>query len=92
MTWPPSVDALARELVRVAHLVSAQGLARFFALNAQTVAARAGAIADDAMTASTMPDVSGIGRDGPYASLEFFTELKATIIPIDPAPLPRYGA
>jgi acyl-CoA reductase-like NAD-dependent aldehyde dehydrogenase len=35
---------------------------------------------------------SGIGRDGPYASLEFFTELKATIIPIDPAPLPRYGA
>ncbi|MCB1624743.1 MAG: aldehyde dehydrogenase [Pseudomonadales bacterium] len=35
---------------------------------------------------------SGIGRDGPQASLEFFTELKATIIPIDPPALPKYGA
>jgi len=35
---------------------------------------------------------SGIGRDGPYASLEFFTELKATIIPIDPVSMHRYGA
>ncbi len=34
---------------------------------------------------------SGIGRDGPQASLEFFTELKSTIIPIDPVTLPRYG-
>ncbi len=34
---------------------------------------------------------SGIGRDGPYSSLDFFTELKATIIPIDLAPLPRFG-
>jgi acyl-CoA reductase-like NAD-dependent aldehyde dehydrogenase len=34
---------------------------------------------------------SGIGRDGPYSSLDFFTELKATIIPIDPAPLPQFG-
>jgi acyl-CoA reductase-like NAD-dependent aldehyde dehydrogenase len=35
---------------------------------------------------------SGIGRDGPQASLEFFTELKATIIPIDPVKMHRYGA
>lgn len=35
---------------------------------------------------------SGIGRDGPQASVEFFTELKSTIIPIDPPPMPRYGA
>jgi acyl-CoA reductase-like NAD-dependent aldehyde dehydrogenase len=35
---------------------------------------------------------SGIGRDGPQASLEFFTELKATIIPIDPVKGHRYGA
>jgi acyl-CoA reductase-like NAD-dependent aldehyde dehydrogenase len=35
---------------------------------------------------------SGIGRDGPFASLEFFTELKATIIPIDPPAMHRYGA
>ena len=35
---------------------------------------------------------SGIGRDGPQASLEFFTELKSTIIPIDPPVLPKYGA
>ena len=35
---------------------------------------------------------SGIGRDGPQASLEFFTELKATIIPIDPVNMHRYGA
>lgn len=34
---------------------------------------------------------SGIGRDGPYASLEFFTELKSTIIPIDPVKMHRYG-
>jgi acyl-CoA reductase-like NAD-dependent aldehyde dehydrogenase len=35
---------------------------------------------------------SGIGRDGPFASMDFFTELKATIIPIDAPTLPRYGA
>jgi acyl-CoA reductase-like NAD-dependent aldehyde dehydrogenase len=35
---------------------------------------------------------SGVGRDGPYSSVDFFTELKATIIPIDPAPAPRFGA
>jgi len=35
---------------------------------------------------------SGIGRDGPQSSLEFFTELKATIIPIDPVKMHRYGA
>lgn len=35
---------------------------------------------------------SGIGRDGPYSSVDFFTELKSTIIPVDPAPIPRYGA
>ena len=34
---------------------------------------------------------SGIGRDGPQASLEFFTELKSTIIPIDPVKMYRYG-
>lgn len=34
---------------------------------------------------------SGIGRDGPNASLEFFTELKSTIIPIDPVKMHRYG-
>jgi acyl-CoA reductase-like NAD-dependent aldehyde dehydrogenase len=35
---------------------------------------------------------SGIGRDGPASSVDFFTELKATIIPIDAPALPRYGA
>jgi acyl-CoA reductase-like NAD-dependent aldehyde dehydrogenase len=35
---------------------------------------------------------SGIGRDGPQASLEFFTELKSTIIPIDPVKGHRFGA
>lgn len=35
---------------------------------------------------------SGIGRDGPQASLEFFTELKATIIPIDGVKMHRFGA
>jgi acyl-CoA reductase-like NAD-dependent aldehyde dehydrogenase len=35
---------------------------------------------------------SGIGRDGPYASLEFYTELKSTIIPIDPITMHRFGA
>ncbi len=35
---------------------------------------------------------SGIGRDGPFSSLDFFTELKSTIIPIDAPTLPRYGA
>ena len=34
---------------------------------------------------------SGIGRDGPQASLEFFTELKATIIPIDGVKMHRFG-
>ena len=34
---------------------------------------------------------SGIGRDGPQTSLEFYTELKATIIPIDPVTMHRYG-
>jgi acyl-CoA reductase-like NAD-dependent aldehyde dehydrogenase len=34
---------------------------------------------------------SGIGRDGATSSVEFFTELKTTTIPIDPAPLPRLG-
>ncbi len=34
---------------------------------------------------------SGIGRDGPMSSLDFFTELKATIIPIDPVTMHRYG-
>jgi acyl-CoA reductase-like NAD-dependent aldehyde dehydrogenase len=35
---------------------------------------------------------SGIGRDGPFSSLDFFTELKATTIPIDAPALPKYGA
>ncbi|MCP5360406.1 MAG: aldehyde dehydrogenase [Steroidobacteraceae bacterium] len=35
---------------------------------------------------------SGIGRDGPTSSIEFCTELKATIIPTADAALPRYGA
>jgi 5-carboxymethyl-2-hydroxymuconic-semialdehyde dehydrogenase len=35
---------------------------------------------------------SGIGRDGPTSSADFCTELKATIIPIDGAPMHRYGA
>lgn len=34
---------------------------------------------------------SGIGRDGPRQTLEFFTEPKTTILPIDPMTLPRYG-
>jgi 5-carboxymethyl-2-hydroxymuconic-semialdehyde dehydrogenase len=34
---------------------------------------------------------SGIGRDGPQSSLEFFTELKATTIPIDAVTMHRYG-
>jgi acyl-CoA reductase-like NAD-dependent aldehyde dehydrogenase len=35
---------------------------------------------------------SGIGRDGPFSSLDFFTELKTTIIPIDAVSMHRYGA
>jgi acyl-CoA reductase-like NAD-dependent aldehyde dehydrogenase len=35
---------------------------------------------------------SGVGRDGATSSVEFFTELKTTTIPIGPAPLPRLGA
>jgi acyl-CoA reductase-like NAD-dependent aldehyde dehydrogenase len=35
---------------------------------------------------------SGIGRDGPRSSLEFFTEPKSTIIPIDEAKMHRFGA
>lgn len=35
---------------------------------------------------------SGVGRDGPFSSVDFFTELKSTIIPIDPPPMHRYGA
>jgi acyl-CoA reductase-like NAD-dependent aldehyde dehydrogenase len=35
---------------------------------------------------------SGVGRDGATSSVEFFTELKTTTIPIDPAPLPKFGA
>jgi acyl-CoA reductase-like NAD-dependent aldehyde dehydrogenase len=34
---------------------------------------------------------SGVGRDGAVSSVEFFTELKTTTIPIDPAPLPAFG-
>lgn len=34
---------------------------------------------------------SGVGRDGASSSVEFFTELKTTTIPIDPAPLPAFG-
>jgi acyl-CoA reductase-like NAD-dependent aldehyde dehydrogenase len=35
---------------------------------------------------------SGIGRDGPFSSLDFFTELKSTIVPIDAPGIHRYGA
>lgn len=35
---------------------------------------------------------SGVGRDGPFSSVDFFTELKSTIIPIDAPPMHRYGA
>ncbi len=35
---------------------------------------------------------SGIGRDGPYSSVDFYTELKSTIIPIDAPSMHRYGA
>jgi acyl-CoA reductase-like NAD-dependent aldehyde dehydrogenase len=35
---------------------------------------------------------SGIGRDGPQTSLDFFTETKSTIIPVDPVKMHRYGA
>jgi acyl-CoA reductase-like NAD-dependent aldehyde dehydrogenase len=35
---------------------------------------------------------SGVGRDGPFSSVDFFTELKSTIIPIDPPAIHRYGA
>lgn len=35
---------------------------------------------------------SGIGRDGATSSVEFFTELKSTIIAIDALPMPRLGA
>jgi acyl-CoA reductase-like NAD-dependent aldehyde dehydrogenase len=34
---------------------------------------------------------SGVGRDGAQSSVDFFTELKTTTIPIDPAPLPQFG-
>ena len=34
---------------------------------------------------------SGVGRDGATSSVEFFTEQKTTTIPIEPAPLPRFG-
>jgi len=34
---------------------------------------------------------SGVGRDGATSSVEFFTEQKTTTIPIDRAPLPRFG-
>ncbi|MEO7805405.1 MAG: aldehyde dehydrogenase [Steroidobacteraceae bacterium] len=34
---------------------------------------------------------SGVGRDGATSSVEFFTELKTTTIPIDPPRLPRLG-
>jgi len=34
---------------------------------------------------------SGVGRDGATSSVEFFTELKTTTIPIDPVRLPRLG-
>jgi acyl-CoA reductase-like NAD-dependent aldehyde dehydrogenase len=34
---------------------------------------------------------SGIGRDGPQSSLDFFTELKATTIPIDAVKMHRFG-
>ena len=35
---------------------------------------------------------SGIGRDGPTSSIDFCTELKATIIPVDAVQMHRYGA
>jgi acyl-CoA reductase-like NAD-dependent aldehyde dehydrogenase len=35
---------------------------------------------------------SGVGRDGPAASVDFFTEQKATIVPLDPPPVHRFGA
>jgi acyl-CoA reductase-like NAD-dependent aldehyde dehydrogenase len=35
---------------------------------------------------------SGVGRDGPTSSVEFFTELKATTIPVEPVSMPRFGA
>jgi acyl-CoA reductase-like NAD-dependent aldehyde dehydrogenase len=35
---------------------------------------------------------SGVGRDGAKSSVEFFTEQKTTMIPIDPPILPRLGA
>ena len=34
---------------------------------------------------------SGVGRDGATSSVEFFTELKTTTIPIDPPALPALG-
>jgi acyl-CoA reductase-like NAD-dependent aldehyde dehydrogenase len=34
---------------------------------------------------------SGVGRDGATSSVEFFTELKTTTIPVGPAMLPRLG-
>lgn len=35
---------------------------------------------------------SGVGRDGATSSVEFFTELKTTTIPIDPPAMPRLGS
>lgn len=35
---------------------------------------------------------SGVGRDGAASSVEFFTELKTTTIPVGPVSLPRPGA
>lgn len=35
---------------------------------------------------------SGIGRDGPTTSADFFTELKTTIFPLEPPPVHRFGA
>jgi acyl-CoA reductase-like NAD-dependent aldehyde dehydrogenase len=35
---------------------------------------------------------SGVGRDGPTSSVEFFTELKTTTIPVEPVTMPRFGA
>jgi acyl-CoA reductase-like NAD-dependent aldehyde dehydrogenase len=34
---------------------------------------------------------SGVGRDGATSSVEFFTELKTTTIPVGPAMVPRLG-
>jgi acyl-CoA reductase-like NAD-dependent aldehyde dehydrogenase len=34
---------------------------------------------------------SGVGRDGATSSAEFFTELKTTIVPLEPPVLPRLG-